>query len=99
MQPIGLTFKKGRNKYGSAMGELMIIHQCSVCYSISINRIAADDDSNNLLEIMEGSLMLREDQLDLLRNSGIEPVTYPDFERVREQLLGKSVSNRTFLIQ
>lgn len=43
--------------------------------------------------------MLREDQLDLLRNSGIEPVTYPDFERVREQLLGKSVSNRTFLIQ
>ena len=74
------------------MGELMIIHQCCDCYSISINRIAADDDVQKILEIMEESLMLREDQLELLRNSGIGPVSHPYFEQVREQLLGKTLN-------
>ncbi len=45
MQPIGLTFKLQRNKYGNQLGELMVIHQCSGCQSLSINRIAADDDN------------------------------------------------------
>jgi len=91
MRPIGLTFKKLKNKYGLALGELMLIHQCSDCQAISINRIAADDDIQKILEIMNESLRLREDQLDLLQKTGIGPVTHPFFEQVREQLLGKTI--------
>ncbi|MHB8133053.1 MAG: RNHCP domain-containing protein [Anaerolineaceae bacterium] len=92
MRPIGLTFKKLKNKYGSALGELMLIHQCSDCHAISINRIAADDDIQKILEIMEGPQILQEDLLDSLKNSGIEPVTCPNFKHVREQLLGKIIN-------
>jgi hypothetical protein len=45
MKPIGLTMKKGRNKYQlGGRGELMLIHECIECGSLSINRIATDDD-------------------------------------------------------
>jgi hypothetical protein len=57
MRPIGLTLKMGRNKYrrGSG-GELMLIHQCVDCGTLSINRIAADDDAGTLLEVFESSV-------------------------------------------
>jgi hypothetical protein len=46
MKPIGLTMKKSRNKYQrERRGELMLIHECVECRTLSINRIAADDDS------------------------------------------------------
>ena len=45
MRPIGLTMKKSRNKYQiKSRGELMLIHECIECRTLSINRIAADDD-------------------------------------------------------
>src|SRR4026209_2498083 len=45
MKPIGLTMKKGRNKYRPGpRGELMLVHACTECNAVSINRIAADDD-------------------------------------------------------
>src|SRR5512139_2755149 len=45
MRPVGLTLKRSRDKYGGqAAGELMLVHQCSECGKLSINRIAADDD-------------------------------------------------------
>jgi hypothetical protein len=60
MKPIGLTLKLGRNKYRSGSGgELMLIHQCVDCGSLSINRIAADDDAGTLLEVFESSLNLQ----------------------------------------
>ena len=44
MTPIGLTMKQSRNKYQrERRGELMLIHQCTECRTLSINRIAADD--------------------------------------------------------
>src|SRR5512147_2229255 len=50
MQPIGLTMKPGRNKYRpEAHGELMLVHACTGCGSLSINRIAADDDSQTVM--------------------------------------------------
>ncbi len=59
MQPIGLTVKRGRNKYGEGMfGELMLIHRCSECGKLSINRIAADDQTERLMEIFFSSLGL-----------------------------------------
>jgi len=43
MEPVGLTLKLARKKYGSEQGELMIIHRCIDCGKLSLNRIAADD--------------------------------------------------------
>ena len=57
MKPIGLTMKKGRNKYRlESRGELMLIHECTECESLSINRIAADDDSDSIMDVFNESL-------------------------------------------
>ncbi len=57
MRPIGLTMKKGRNKYQlSPRGELMLIHVCAGCNSVSINRIAGDDDPETVLAVFHVSL-------------------------------------------
>jgi hypothetical protein len=59
MKPVGLTMKKGRNKYRlSAGGELMLIHQCVECGTLSINRIAADDHPDSVMEIFHESRLL-----------------------------------------
>ncbi len=59
MKPVGLTMKKGRNKYrlGSG-GELMLIHHCIECGTLSINRIAADDHPDSLMETFHASRSL-----------------------------------------
>src|SRR5262245_51293735 len=57
MKPIGLTMKKSRNKYRlESHGELMLIHECMECAALSINRIAADDDSESILRVFQESL-------------------------------------------
>lgn len=68
MRPIGLTIKRSRKKYTHPnSGELMLVHQCLDCRKISINRIAADDDCDRIMEIYEASLqssLQLEDQSD-----------------------------------
>lgn len=50
MAPVGLTLKHSRDKYaGGSRGELMLVHCCTACGSLSINRIAADDDAIEVL--------------------------------------------------
>ena len=57
MSPIGLTMKKSRNKYQRDLrGELMLVHQCTDCGTLSINRIAADDDSSTILAVFQSSV-------------------------------------------
>jgi hypothetical protein len=57
MKPVGLTLKMGRNKYQrDARGELMLVHECVDCGALSINRIAADDDSSTLLAVFQASI-------------------------------------------
>ena len=57
MKPIGLTMKLGRNKYRlDKGGELMLIHHCIECGSLSINRIAADDDSSTIYLVFQSSI-------------------------------------------
>lgn len=59
MKPLGLTMKKGRNKYRlHAGGELMLIHQCIECGTLSINRLAADDHPDSLMEVFHRSRTL-----------------------------------------
>ena len=59
MKPIGLTMKKSRNKYrlGSG-GELMLIHRCIECGTLSINRIAADDHPDSVMDVFHQSRLL-----------------------------------------
>lgn len=93
MQPIALTFKKSRNKYGTSKGELMVIHQCQACEAISINRIAADDNLEELLSIMKQVSRLNNHQNQQLEIFGIEPVRHQDYHLVKMSLFGYSVNN------
>jgi DNA-directed RNA polymerase subunit RPC12/RpoP len=52
MRPIGLTYKRIRKKYGDQRGEMMLVHLCMDCGKISLNRVAADDDSEMLAILM-----------------------------------------------
>jgi hypothetical protein len=57
MRSVGLTLKRSRNKYASAAGcELMLVHLYIDCERISINRIAADDVPEAIIEVFEASL-------------------------------------------
>jgi len=52
MRPIGLTYKRTRKKYGDQRGEMMLVHLCMDCGKVSLNRVAADDDSEMLAILM-----------------------------------------------
>jgi hypothetical protein len=68
MTPWALTCKKERKKYGETLGELMLIHRCTVCGKITLNRIAADDDAETIGRVYEESLRINaSDRLELAR--------------------------------
>jgi DNA-directed RNA polymerase subunit RPC12/RpoP len=89
MLPVGLTVKRSHNKYGRSMaGELMLIHWCSECGKLSINRIAADDQVEGLMEIFMSSMSLHESRRIQIRDNGIQLLTAEDIWIVERQLLG-----------
>ena len=91
MEPIGLTVKQGRNKYADCgYGELMLIHRCSNCDRISINRIAADDLSVMLMEIYHLSKWMDPIIQHKLEESGISLLQGTDHKLVITQLYGTS---------
>lgn len=85
MKPVGLTFKhEGKDKWGKEkQGELMLVHQCTGCHKISINRIAGDDDPNTTLEVLTKSQSLEDPQIKLLTNA--------DLPEIKKQLYGKEI--------
>ena len=89
MKPIGLTMKKGRNKYQrEPRGELMLIHECVECQTLSINRIAADDDPATVMTVFEKSFTLSRQVHALCQENGILILNAEDSEVVRVQLYG-----------
>ncbi|MCL5410076.1 MAG: RNHCP domain-containing protein [Patescibacteria group bacterium] len=92
MEPIGLTFKnEGLDKYGKARaGELMIIHYCSKCGKISLNRIASDDDEQEILDILAKSASLDQTMIDQLEQSQIAVIKNSQLEEVKTLLFGKT---------
>jgi hypothetical protein len=91
MKPIGLTLKMGRNKYQrEACGELMLIHQCTDCTTLSINRIAADDDPGRIMEIFQESLQLEHAIHALYQEYGIVMLKAEDSKSVYAQLYGRN---------
>jgi DNA-directed RNA polymerase subunit RPC12/RpoP len=87
MQPVGLTFKKaGTDKYGRPrQGELMLVHQCSRCGKISINRIAADDDSKLIMDLLRTQLI---NDKQAFEEMDINLLSKSDEEQVKVQLFG-----------
>jgi hypothetical protein len=91
MQPLGLALKQTRKKYGrQAQGELMLVHRCTACGRASLNRIAADDDSQSLFEIFENALEMDAQLKAQLAQEGIRLLACDDLELVKAQLLGKA---------
>jgi hypothetical protein len=89
MKPIGLTMKTGRNKYQrDSRGELMLIHQCTDCNMLSINRIAADDDSGTVMSIFQESLTLDIQIHRMCQEYGIVMLKADDKKSVYTQLYG-----------
>jgi hypothetical protein len=92
MRPIGLTMKKGRNKYQrEPRGELMLIHECDECKALSINRIAADDDPGTVTAVFQESFTLGRQIQAICREQGIVILSTEDTEVVHIQLYGRYV--------
>jgi hypothetical protein len=90
MKPIGLTMKKSRNKYQlNPRGELMLVHLCIDCETISINRIAADDDPEMILSVFQSSL--QNDRFKMYGRHGINMLAEQDRHAVENQLYGQRV--------
>lgn len=70
MKPIGLMSKYGNNKYRQ-QGEIMVVHLCEDCGSISPNRIAKDDNTSKLHEVLESSDNLSEDLQSYVKQQGL----------------------------
>ena len=91
MMPIGLTMKKSRNKYRlESRGELMLIHECMECNTLSINRIAADDDSESILLVFQNSLIHEHHQR--CKREGIDLLGNRQSKIVYEQLYGQDTA-------
>jgi hypothetical protein len=92
MKPIGLTVKATCKKYGSGQGELMLIHLCTECNTLSINRIAADDDLETALIVFENAFEMDELIRSRLVAAGISALTSPDSEIVHARLYGNGAN-------
>jgi hypothetical protein len=92
MQPVGVTLKNRRNKYGAApSGELMVVHSCMECGAVSINRIAADDSPGILVEIFLSSLQMEAATRTALENVGIRILDRNDWGILSRRLFGESL--------
>jgi hypothetical protein len=91
MEPVGLTLKQSGRRYGPAEGgELMLIHCCVECGKVSINRIAADDFTETLLEVYEGSWKMAPFIRRQLAAGGILALRAADLTIVKARLYGKN---------
>ena len=97
MQAVGLTFKYAKKqKYprihrGKLAGELMLVHCCEACGKISVNRLAADDDTDKVLAVFKKQ-QTEFDQsfLDKLAAKNISLAQEEDHTEIHSQLLGNS---------
>jgi len=91
MRPVGLALKRINKKYGSPnTGELMLVHACSECGKVSLNRLAADDAPQAVLETFEASLALDSRARSALVENGILTLELSDFHILRTRLFGKN---------
>ena len=77
MEPIGLGYK---SEGGKKTGELCVVHKCVKCSKLAKNRIAGDDDVQEVLKVFKSSLEKSGDG-DLLQKE--------DSHEIMTQLFGK----------
>lgn len=85
MRPIGLTFK---HEGAGRQGEIMLVHECAQCGSVSINRIAGDDDNEKIVSVYDGSCGNQSLRAEL-KKQGIRMLAGEDEGEVHTQLFGK----------
>jgi hypothetical protein len=85
MKPIGLTFKQ---EGWGVVGEIMLVHSCSRCPKISINRIAGDDMDQDILSVFRASFGLEKELRIRCEEQGIQLLDEDDTEEIRRQLFG-----------
>lgn len=95
MEPIGVTLKhEGVDKYGKEKrGDVMLVHRCTQCGQININRIAADDPEDLVVQVFDISNTqpspLSRQTLEELKRQSIGLLT--DKTILEERLFGKSM--------
>ena len=89
MAPLALTVKQTRKKYGSTEGELMLVHHCTGCGKLSINRIAADDDAETIWRVFEQSWELGQPERNALILARINRLDLSQRLLVTARLFGK----------
>ena len=91
MRPVGLTMKNSRNKYARiGSGELMLVHLCTDCQRISINRIASDDIPQAIVEVFEASLTTPIKLKQQIITDGVNLLGDQSFDIVCQQLYGQT---------
>lgn len=87
MKAVALTLKRSTHKYvRPGDGELMLVHICEDCGKVSINRIAADDDNEKVMDLVTGNLDA--DLRCLLIENDIARVGAAEIQLVRRGLFG-----------
>jgi hypothetical protein len=91
MAPVGVSFKHSGKRYaGGQPGELLLVHQCTGCGALSINRLAADDGAGLLWEVFEASLAGQAELAAAAQADGID-LAGPDARAlVQARVFGKS---------
>ena len=69
----------------------MLIHECTECGTLSINRIAADDDPENILTIFQDSFLYGHPMLQQCEGQGISMLGAEATEMVCKQLYGQNI--------
>jgi hypothetical protein len=89
MRPVALTLKKTAKRYSAEnKGEIMLVHQCEGCGKISINRIAADDSTEVLMDVFDRSSRMSLHEF-LFEQEDIHVLTPNDRPVLRAQLTGR----------
>ena len=92
MEPVGLAFKRTRDKYaGAAQGELMLVHRCETCGDLSLNRIAADDDPMGIFAVFERGVLFSSRLQQQCQEQGIRLLLDADRSKVEASLFGVSI--------
>jgi hypothetical protein len=90
MAPVGLTLKRSRDKYANRRGgEVMLVHRCTHCNEIVINRIAADDDPAKLLGLMKEGSRPHQPIIEQCQGEGIRLIEKSDRNLVLDCLFGE----------
>ena len=74
----------------------MLVHECSGCNALSINRIAADDDAATVMAVFQESLAPGQQLRTVCQAQGIVLLKAEDTKMVHGQLYGRSAEIPVF---